>query len=217
MALLKEKDRRELEKIFKEKLTGKVKIVYFTQTLECQFCQTTRELLAEVSAASPNLALEIYNFQTDKEQVEKFRIDKIPATVLLGEGGKDYGIRFYGIPAGYELMTLIEDIIDVGRGDPGLPANVMELLAKVDRPVHMQAFVSPTCPYCTTAVRAAHRFAMASAQITGDMVEVSEFPHLAVKYQVQGVPKTVINEKYELIGGLPEIDFAKKVLEAVGH
>jgi len=215
MALLKEKDRQELEKIFKEKLIGKVKIVYFTQTLECQFCQTTRELLEELVAVSPHLALEVYNFQTDKEQVEKYRIDKIPATVLLGEGDRDYGIRFYGIPAGYELMTLIEDILDVGRGEPELPDSVKELLAKVDQPVRMQAFVSPTCPYCPAAVRAAHRFAMASEHITGDMVEISEFPHLAVKYQVQGVPKTVINETFDLVGGQTELAFAQKVLEAI--
>jgi len=81
----------------------------------------------------------------------------------------------------------------------------------------MQAFVSPTCPYCPKAVRAAHRFAMANDNITGDMVEVSEFPHLAVKYDVQGVPKTVINEKVDLVGGQPLQQFLEAVLQAVGE
>ncbi len=57
---------------------------------------------------------------------------------------------------------------------------------------------------------------MASDHITGDMVEVTEFPHLAVRYGVQGVPHTVINDRVNLIGGLPEVEFAKKVLESIG-
>ena len=57
---------------------------------------------------------------------------------------------------------------------------------------------------------------MASEYITGDMVEVSEFPHLAVKYNVQGVPNTIINEKYSLVGAQPETVFVQKVLEAIG-
>jgi predicted DsbA family dithiol-disulfide isomerase len=65
-------------------------------------------------------------------------------------------------------------------------------------------------------VRAAHRFAMASEFITGEMVEVSEFPQLAVKYGVSGVPQTVINETVHVIGAVPESEFARKILEAIG-
>jgi len=57
---------------------------------------------------------------------------------------------------------------------------------------------------------------MASEHIRGDMVEVSEFPHLAVKYGVQGVPHTIINEKISIVGAVPESEFARKVLEAIG-
>jgi len=65
-------------------------------------------------------------------------------------------------------------------------------------------------------VRAAHQFAMANEHITGDMVEVTEFPHIAIKYNVRGVPNTIINEDTSLLGGQPPIEFAKAVLEAVG-
>ena len=57
---------------------------------------------------------------------------------------------------------------------------------------------------------------MASEHITADMIEGSEFPHLAVKYEVQGVPKTVINETHDIVGAQTEAEFAKKVLEAIG-
>ncbi len=213
MSLLKEKDREYLKDAF-SKLENDVKIVLFTQENECQYCELTRQMAQEVAELSDRIHLEVYDFVKDKEQAEKYKVDKIPALVLLGD--RDYGIRFYGIPAGYEFTTLVEDILDVGRRDPGLEPEILKGLEKVDKPVHMQAIVSPTCPYCPKAVRTAHKFAMASEYITGDMVEVSEFPHLAVKYDVQGVPKTVINETVEIVGAQPTENFLEAVLQAIG-
>ena len=213
MSMLKDKDKAEVAKLF-EKMDHPVKLVMFTQEMECEHCKLTRELVEEVAGISDKITAEVHDFVQDAGLAKEYGIDKIPAIIIIGE--KDYGIRFYGVPAGYEFNTFIEDIVDVGRRDHGLPENVLAALAKVDKPVHMQAMVSPTCPYCPRAVRTAHRFAMASEHITGDMVEVSEFPHIAVKYNVQGVPNTIINEKHSVMGAQPEIEFASAVLNAIG-
>lgn len=50
----------------------------------------------------------------------------------------------------------------------------------------------------------AHRLALASEYIRADMVEATEFPHLANKYRVYGVPRTVINETIHIEGAVPE-------------
>lgn len=214
MALLKDGDRRKVEEHFRA-LVHPVSIVMFTQSIECDYCQMTRELLLELADLSSLISVEILDFVEDADRVKQFGIDKIPATVILGD--KDYGIRFYGVPAGYEFMSLIEAIVDVGKRDHGLPDSILAQLARIDQAVHMQAMVSPTCPYCPRAVRTAHKFAMASDFITGDMVEITEFPELAVKYGVQGVPNTIVNEVESVVGGLPEKDFAKAVLKAIGR
>jgi alkyl hydroperoxide reductase subunit AhpF len=107
-------------------------------------------------------------------------------------------------------------MIMISRREPGLSKEVLDELSKVDQPVHIQVMISPTCPYCAATVGTVHRFAMASDHITGDMVELAEFPHLAVKYNVQGVPKIIINEKESFTGVLPDMDFAKAVLKALG-
>jgi glutaredoxin-like protein len=216
MGLLKDADKEQLVTAFEQRMTGPVKILMFTQEIECEFCSTTQDLVKEVVELSDKISLEVYNFVLDKELVEKYAVSKIPALVLLGEGDKDYGIRFYGIPAGYEFTTLVEDIIDVSRGEHQLSEAVLAELAKIDRPIHIQALVSPTCPYCPKAVRTAHQFAMASEFITGDMVEVQEFPHLTVKYNVQGVPTTVINEGHNMVGAQPETDVVQMVLHVLG-
>lgn len=119
-----------------------MKLVHFTQELECRSCPETRRLLQEMAELSDKLSLDVYNFQLDREEVAQYQIDKVPATVI--EGAKDYGIRFYGLPSGYEFVTLLEDILAVSRGRSQLSAPTVEQLRGVDRPLHLQVFVTPT-------------------------------------------------------------------------
>ncbi len=212
MGLLSDKDKAAI----KERLAGMtnpVKLVNFTQELECQYCRETRMLMEELSELSDLITLEKYNFLTDKEQAEKYGIDKIPATIVMDEN-KDYGIRYFGIPSGYEFASLLEDILMISSGDSGLEPESREKLATLEKPVHIQVFVTPTCPYCPMAVRLAHQIAFESDKVRGDMVEVTEFPHLGNKYGVMGVPKSIFNEKVELEGAVPEPHYVEKVLEA---
>lgn len=141
MGMLKEKDREKLINLFKE-IKEDVKIVMFTQEMECTHCEMTRMLLEEVSGLSDKLFLEVHDFVAEADLARKYGVDKIPAIVLSGD--RDYGIRFYGVPAGYEFNVLIEDIMDVGKRDSGLDKAVMAELAKVDQPVHIQVLISPT-------------------------------------------------------------------------
>lgn len=203
------------QKIIRRKLEAmkeKVSIVYFTQEVECAFCRETHAMLREVAALSDKLALEIFDFREHKAEADRYGIDKIPAIVV--RNGKDPGIRFYGIPAGYEFSTFLEDLVMVSRGDSGLSQPSREALKAVAAPVHLQVFVTPTCPYCPAAVRLAHQAALESDWIRADAVEISEFPHLAQKYLVMGVPKTVINEKISIEGALPESAFIQEILAA---
>jgi glutaredoxin-like protein len=211
MSFLDEKITEKIKKEF-EQLTNPVRLVYFTQELECEYCKDTHSLLKEIANLSDKLRLDVYNFAVDKEMVTKYGINKIPAIVIEGE--KDFGIRFYGVPSGYEFSSLLEAILDASRGTSTLPQAIKDELKKIDKPVHMQVFVTPTCPYCPRAVRFAHQAAMESEFITGDMVEASEFPQLVYKYGVQGVPKTVINEEFNFAGALPEQAALKVLMSA---
>jgi len=140
MGMLKEKDREKLINLFKG-IKEDVKIAMFTQEMECLHCEMTRMMIEEVSGLSDKLSLEVHDFVAEADLAKKYGVDKIPAIVLSGD--RDYGIRFYGVPAGYEFNVLIEDIMDVGKRDSGLDKSVMAELAKVDQPVHMQVLISP--------------------------------------------------------------------------
>jgi len=141
MPIINERDRREVETQLNV-LTGPVKLVNFTQEMACQYCRETEQLLREVKELSDKISLEVYNFQLDKEKVAQYRVDKIPATVV--EGSKDYGIRFYGIPLGYEFVPFLEAIKDVSRGSTDLLPETRAALAEIHEPIHLQVFTTPT-------------------------------------------------------------------------
>jgi len=216
MALLKDQDREHLIKEF-EALKDPVKIMVFTQENECQYCTETRQIAEEVAGLSDNISVEVFDFVADQEVAEHYNIDKIPATVIMrgGDVPKDYGIRYFGIPSGYEFSSIIEDIMMVSQGDSGLSDETKNMLKELTDPLHLQVFVTPTCPYCPGAVRLAHQLAMESDLVKGDMVEAIEFPHLSQKYRVQGVPRTVINETTHMEGMAPEHMLMAKVKEAL--
>lgn len=211
MALLNDKVQQQVREALAD-MTGAVKVILFTQgqtdlALECEMCAETRQIVEEVAALSDKITVDVRDFVADADLAEQLGIDKIPALAILraeGERTVDYGIRLYGIPSGYEFSTLIEDLLMVSRGEHGLNDATVKELERLLEPVHIQVYVTPTCPYCPRAVVLAHRLAMASPLITADMVESMEFPQLANKYQVYGVPRTVINDVVHIEGAVPE-------------
>lgn len=216
MPLLKEEDKQHLINEFSS-LTTPVKLLVFSQEMECQYCKETHMIVEEVAELSDKISVEVFDFEKDREVAEHYGIDKIPAIVPLQdkEDAKDYHIRLYGIPSGYEFGTLVEDIKMVSEGQSGLSDETKAQLAALAQPLHLQVFITPTCPYCPRAVYLAHQMAMESDLVRGDMVEAIEFPHLSNKYHVQGVPRTVINEVEYLEGAAPEQRLMQKIEEAL--
>ncbi len=213
MGFLSESDKNEIREMFKE-MVNPVKIINFTQTLECTYCRETRQILEEVAELSDLITLEVLNHAEHKDKADAYGInDQIPAIIIEGE--KDYGIRYYGIPSGYEFSTLLEDIIMVSKRDSGLKGETKAKLATLTQPVHIKVFVTPTCPYCPSAAITSHKMALESDMIKAEVFEAIEFPFLAQKYGVYGVPKVVINEKVSFEGALPEEMFLDYILKAV--
>lgn len=210
MSLIPDDKKDFLRREFKEKLVNPVKILVFTQEVECDFCANTRQLAQELAVLSDKIAVEVYDFVADAAKAKEYGVDKIPALAIIGE--KDYGVRIYGIPYGYEFQTLVEAVINVSRGKTDISEKTRAILSEVKSPVHIQVFVSLTCPHCPTAATVAHKLAIESDLIRADVIDSVEFPHLAQKYAVIGVPKVIINEKIEFVGAFSEDLFAEHVL-----
>ena len=141
VAMLKDEDREQVRKRL-EGLVNPVQLVMFTQTLECEFCAESHALVEEVAALSDKVEGVIYDFVLDKDKADDYGVNKIPAIAVMGQ--KDYGVLFYGMPAGYEFASLLEAIDTVSTGESGLSEATKEALAQIDEAVHFEVFVTPT-------------------------------------------------------------------------
>lgn len=202
MALFEAKIQQQLKDILKN-MKDEVQIVNFTQEIECPMCRETRQFAEEIGSLSDKLTVKVYNFVTDREMTAMYKIDKIPAIVLLDKDGNEHGIRFFGLPGGYEINSFLGAIIELSGRREQIPDDLMKRIKAIDRDIHIQVFVGLGCPHCPAAVSTAHRLAMENSRIKADMIDTSNFVPLSQKYNVTGVPKIVFNDKFELMGAHP--------------
>jgi alkyl hydroperoxide reductase subunit F len=182
-------------------LAAPVRLVYFTSPHACGACAEQRALLEELAALGDGkLLLSVHEFP-DAEAVKRYGIDKVPATVVAGE--RDVGIRFFGLTGGYEFGSLLEAIRMVSSGEAGLDPAIAASARRLRAPLHLEILVTLTCPYCPRMVHLAHQLALVNEHIRADMVDAAEFPALANRYRVRGVPLTVVNERPAFEGALP--------------
>ena len=215
-------DKKTLEQI-EEAFAGMenpVQVLYFGSQDQCETCSETQQLLEEVAAVHEKVQLSVYDLQHDRDVAEQFMVTNAPGIVIAANDDSDVrnlGVQFSGTPSGYEFSTLINDILAVSRRDSGLSNTTREFLRQLDQPLHLQVFVTPSCPYCPRAVLLAHQMAMENPQmIRAEGVEAMEFPELANRFNVRGVPQTVINSGAGIVvGAVPEQNLLAEIMRAL--
>ncbi len=195
-------------------LPNAVRLLVFTKSEDCPYCDTIVELTTELSELVDDLTVEVFDVADGSEELETYNIDKAPAIAIIGE--KDYGLRFFGIPANYEFSTLLHGIQVAALGtSTQLDDTTRDYLQTLEEPVHYQVFVTPTCPYCPGAATLAYDMAVESENIRSEVVEASEFQALSSEYEVMGVPLSVINDTERVEGRAPAemiVDAMKKAV-----
>jgi glutaredoxin-like protein len=222
MSLLDEKIRAQVREIL-QPITQPIELVVFTKGAlvlpgqdEPGLQRETVELLKEIAGLSDKITLIEKPFSDPEAQ--SLGLTHAPTTLLREAGSQRANIRFLGIPSGYEFSTLLETLLMLGTGESKLPEAARQELAKVAGPVRMQSFVTPTCPYCPRAVLTAFKFAYHNPNIVAEGIEASEFPLLSSRYQISGVPDTIIQglTQQRVLGGQPERVFLEATLKAAG-
>ena len=217
-ALLNDEIKGQVREAFAN-LEKTVEVLFFGEQEGCEYCDQTLQLVEEVSALSEQVSLSKYDINEDAEIAKAYNVDKTPGLVIASledENLVDYGVRFAGVPAGHEFSSLIQDIILVSGRDSRLSQGTRDMLANLDKPVSLQVFVTPTCPYCPQAVILAHQMAMESPLVQAEMVEATEFPELSNKHGVRGVPQTTINDGAgNVVGAVPEQQLFAEILRLI--
>ncbi len=141
MAFLSAKDEAAVRKEF-ERIGGPVKLTVFASELGGESNGQAVSLIREVAALSDQLSVTVLNPHIERDQAAAYGISESPAVVV--EGTQDYGIRFLGIPAGYEFSNLIDSIIAVSTGEAGLSEETKAALAGLTEDVTIKVFATPT-------------------------------------------------------------------------
>ncbi|MBK5112039.1 MAG: thioredoxin family protein [Candidatus Heimdallarchaeota archaeon] len=177
-----------------------VTLKVFSSKNHCLFCNEMISLVNAVGELSDKISVEICNCDEDDPKAKKYGIERHPAIAI--DGDDDYGIRFYGVPAGKEFTTFVESIMLVSSRKPVLSPEAEDLLKKVTKKVNLKVFVTLECPYCPAMVLRAHKLALANDNITAEMIESSQFAQLAADFDIFGVPNTIINNGNGSVEGL---------------
>jgi glutaredoxin-like protein len=217
------KDQDAIRMKFAQQMLTPVKIDYFTQSevdiivpgrQPCAYCKPTREMLQELAALSDLISLRVHNVEEERAEAAKFGVERIPAIVLRGRS--EVSFKLYGFPGGTEFPSFLDTIVDISRHEVLFSEASVKALSKIKEDVVVKVFVTPTCPYCPGMARAACQMALANPRIKAEVIEVSEFPDLAQRYNVSAVPLTVIGDRIAVPGAVPEDALVEQVLKAAG-
>ena len=218
-SLIPTQEKARLKRDFRKHLKSDVTLRLYTQRpspiaipgRDCRYCPQAQQLLEELVELSPKLTLETVDFYAEPETVREEGIGRIPAIeVLAGTRGR---ARFYGLPLGHELPVFLESIKAFSRGATRFSVNTRKQLRRLERPVHLQVFVTPGSETSAGMALLAHAMAVESEQVKADVIEAEEFPELARRYAVRQVPWTIINEFATVPGMVGEGELLERVLQ----
>ena len=140
MSMFDEKVQQQLKDVLKQ-MKSNVTLLNFTQELECPTCKNVREFVDETVALSDKLKHVVYDFQKDENKAKEYNVDKIPAIVLLDKDDNDTGIKYYGLPGGYEFTSFVGNLLEASGQKEELPENLVNRIKNIDKDIHIQVFV----------------------------------------------------------------------------
>jgi glutaredoxin-like protein len=211
-----------LRQFFSDKLINPVTLTLFSQfskpddqplAVKCSTCENAETIIRSIAEPFPLLKVDINDFVADHDKAIASNIKHIPCIIV--NGLHKYGIRFFGVPTGYQLLPLVETIADASRGTTDLSIRAKSVLATITSQVSLTVFITTTCPYCTLAARMAHKMAIENLNICSSVYVIQDFPYLAQKYNVTSVPKIIINETTPIDGTVPDYELAKTIADVV--
>jgi len=145
--LLRDDIVQQVKDVFDKQLVDPVEVLFFENKADCEHCDDTRQLIEEVIAISDKLHLSTYDLQEHAHLAEQYHVSMAPGLVIAAKEKDqitDYGIRYAGIPSGYEFSSLIQSLVLVSGRDSGLAPETRQALADLKQPVLLQVFVTPT-------------------------------------------------------------------------
>lgn len=191
MEILGESEIKELKKFFEE-VKEKVS---FDIYLDNEKNPETSEILVNLFKQLKENFGDKFDYEI-KENIDELNLDfnELDAKGPIITPSNKKNIIFLGLPSGHEFSVLLEDIHNLSNNHSHLPMDMKEKIKNIDKEIEILVFVTPTCPYCPPMTSLAHNMAFLNEKIKGIMVEAIEFPNFSDKFNVSGVPRTIVRD-----------------------
>ncbi len=208
--MFSDSDRAALERRFTSMLDSVTLLVFSDDNPMSQHLVSLAKALAETS---PKFSVDVQQADGGKNpRMKELRLDHWP--VLLPTKPEFTRIRYYGVPAGYEVAPMVEGLVELSASKTGLSPKAKEALSTVRRKANIKIFVLPTCHFCPIVAKHAYRAAIESRNVSVDVIDTQMFPDLATRHAVMGVPKVVLNDNLDITGAMGETEFFEKLRDS---
>jgi glutaredoxin-like protein len=177
----------------------------------CMTCESTINLLNFLETSSKGkLTIEEISTIEDEELAEKYGIEKIPTILFLDDEGNEL-IRYIAEPKGGLLGPFLKTL-QIYSGNHSYYRDAIQGNLKNIDDSNVKVFITQTCPYCPQILPTVTEFALESkGKIKTKIIDINANPEVATKYQIQGVPHTLVNEKEHIYGMFTPQDLLDKL------
>lgn len=210
--MLSEGDRASLERRFAQGMKDDVTLLLFVDEGSAMEKELT-DFANTLAQTNPRIKVDVQKAEDGKNQrMRELHIEHWPCLVLVK--GDFTRIRYYGIPAGYELPSLVDAIVELSSMRTTLSPKARSALATVRRKANIKIFILTTCQFCPTVARHAYRGAIESPRVTAEIIDSQMFPDLATRHSVMGVPKIILNDNLDITGAITDVEFFDKLRDS---
>jgi glutaredoxin-like protein len=192
-----------------DKIKNPIKIVTFVESGK-PLCDEVVSMMMQVAALNDKITFIEYNLIKNSDLAEKYGIDKVPGTTILAES-EPTGIKFYGIPSGHEINSLLFALLESSGVSIPLENKVADTIKQINKKINIKVFVSLQCPHCPKAVMTAYKIALLNKNIDAEMIQANLYSDLSNKFGISSVPRIFFNDSDDLLGVQPIEMFIEKL------
>jgi glutaredoxin-like protein len=210
--MLGEGDKSALERKFGSGMKDDVELIVFIDE-SVPASKDLVDVANTLASFSPKIKVQTEKVENGKNQrMADLRIQNYPVMVI--KKGDFSRIRYYGIPAGYEVPPITDAIVELSNSHANLSPKAKSIMATVRRRANIKIFVLTTCVFCPIVARHAYRAAIESSKVTSEIIDSQLFPDLAQRHSVMGVPKIILNDNTDITGAIQEAEFFGKLKDS---
>ena len=174
-------------------------------------CEGTLNLMQTLAENSNGkLLIEEISTEENVEESEKYNVERVPTILFLDDQGNEV-IRYTATPTGPELAPFIETLQYYSGVNSFYRDTIQANLKKMSKS-DVKLFITLSCPYCPSVIPVLNLFALLSkGKIKSEIIDINLNPDIATKYNIQGVPHAMINEKEHIAGMFSPQDLLDKL------